>query len=360
MTKQQRDWHRRKFYFLGPPAKTEPDYQKLRIRGKKELNPQAQLKLEWIIFYRTQGKRNATLTAAHFGITRKSIHKWLKRYKEHGLLGLEETSRAPIHVRKRMISFEQRLKVRALRKRYPKYGKMKLVYLYSKQYQESISSWKIQKVIEEDSLYPDKPKALKLRRKQVQARIHQRQRITKFVKENKVGNLWHVDTVVLTLSSGGYRYLLTAIDEVSKLAFARLYTTHTSRNAKDFLERLVYLTDNRVINLHTDNGSEFKKEFEEACRVLTIPQWYSRPHTPKDNSVLERFNRTIQEEFIAMSEADILFVPEFNSALTDWLIEYNSVRPHKTLAYLSPLDYLDNYYSAQGELSPMYSSLTTA
>lgn len=355
---KQRDWHRTKFYFLGKPVKLEPDWQKVRERGRKELSFTAQLKLEWIIFYHTQAKKNVTQTATHFGITRKTIHKWLRKYKEQDLLGLEEASRAPIHVRKRMITFEQRLRVRALRKRYPKFGKMKLIYLYQKQFGEKISSWKIQKVIEEDNLYPDKPKALKLRERQVQARIHQRQRITRFVKKNEVGNLWHVDTVILTLSSGGYRYLLTAIDEVSKLAFARLYTTHTSRNARDFLERLVYLTDHRVINIHSDNGSEFKKEFEEACRALNIPQWYSRPHTPKDNSVLERFNRTIQEEFVQMSEADILFVEEFNQALTDWLIEYNSIRPHKTLDYRSPLEYLDWYYAKTPQVSPMSSSLT--
>jgi len=63
-----------------------------------------------------------------------------------------------------------------------------------------------------------------------------RQKITKLVKEKKVNFLWHVDTVILTLSDGGYRYLITAIDEVSKLAYARLYSTHTSRNARDFLE----------------------------------------------------------------------------------------------------------------------------
>src|SRR3990167_5414504 len=348
------------FYFVSKD-KTRPkvnEWEALRRRSKKEISMSAQLKLEWIIFYHTLGKKNATQTAAQFGITRKSVHKWLKRYKEKGLLGLEEHSRAPVHVRKRMISFEQRLKVRALRKRYPKYGKMKLTYLYFKAHQEKISSWRIQKVIEEDQLYPDKPKASKLRRKQALARSHQRKRINKLVKEKKVNYLWHVDTVILTLSSGGYRYLLTAIDEVSKMAYARLYTTHSSRNARDFLERLVYLTDKKVINLHHDNGSEFKMEFEEACRHLNIPQWYSRPHTPKDNAVLERFNRTIQEEFVQMSEVDIFYVDEFNQALTDWLIEYNFHRPHQTLDYFTPLEYLDNYYLKTQQVSPSYSSLT--
>jgi len=356
--KLQPAWYKQA-YFQGKPISTQVDWSAIRERSKKEVSLSAQLKLEWIIFYYTKGLKNAKATASQFGITRKTLHKWLKRYQENKLSGLEEVSRAPIHVRQRMISFEMRLKIRSLRKKYPQFGKMKLVRLYSKKHQENISSWKIQKVIEEDCLYPDKPQALRRKRRQIQAKSHKRQRITKLVKERKVNYLWHVDTVILTLSSGGYRYLLTAIDEVSKMAYARLYTTHTSRSARDFLERLLYLTDKKVINLHHDNGSEFKKEFEKACEALSLPQWYSRPHTPKDNSVLERFNRTIQEEFIQMNESDIFFVDEFNNALTDWLIEYNSIRPHQTLDYLSPLEYLDNYYKTTlDEVSPMYSSHT--
>jgi putative transposase len=341
-------------YFI--PKAISINWQEVRSEGKKRLSSSAQLKLEWIIFYHTLGNKKVTATATHFGITRKTFHKWLKRYNQKFLLGLEEVSRAPLNTRKRQISLEQRLKIRSLRKAHLKYGKMKLVSLYFALYQEKISSWKIQKVIEEDELYPDKSRALRLRNKQIQARSHQRQRITKLIKEDKVNFLWHVDTVILTLSLGGYRYLLTAIDEVSKMAYARAYTTHSSRNAKDFLERLNYLTDHKVINIHSDNGSEFKKEFEEACRSLNIPQWYSRPHTPKDNPVLERFNRTIQEEFVEMEDIDPYFTDDFNQALTDWLIEYNFRRPHQTLDYKTPLQYLDDYYL---KVLPMYSSLTT-
>ena len=354
MTKQS-EWQKTKFFFLGRSVSTTPNWQSLREQGRKKLSAKALLKLEFIIFYHTLGNKNAKITSLHFGITRKTLHKWIKRFNTHNLSGLEEISRSPVHVRKRQITLVQRVRIKSLRTRYLKYGKMKLISLYEQEYKEKISSWKIQKVIEEENLYPDKVSVSRLRKRQVQARIHKRQRITKLIKEKKVNYLWHVDTVVLTLTSGGYRYLLTAIDEVSKLSYARLYSTHTSRNAKDFLTRLVYLTDKKVINLHTDNGSEFKKEFEEACHELGIPQWYSRPHTPKDNAVLERFNRTIQEEFITMSDSDILFVREFNESLTDWLIEYNFHRPHKTLDYKTPIQYLDEYY--QKEL-PMYSSPT--
>lgn len=351
---EQSDWQKTRYFFLGNPVQTERDWAKTRLHGQEVISPIAQLKLEWIIFYHTTGKKNAKATAKQFGITRKTFHKWLCRFKHDDFKGLEEVSKAPIKTRKRDISLLQRIRVKKLRTKYPRYGKMKLVIIYKQKYGEAISSWKIQKIIEEDKLYFDSVTIQKQRKRRLKS--IKRQKITKLVKEKKVNFLWHVDTVILTLSGGGYRYLITAIDDVSKMAYARLYSTHTSRNSKDFLERLVYITDQKILNIHHDNGSEFQKEFEEACKALGIPQWYSRPHTPKDNAVLERFNRTIQEEFVTMTEADPLFVGDFNAALTDWLIEYNFHRPHQTLDYQSPLLYLDTYYNSL--VSPMYSSLT--
>lgn len=313
----------------------------LRGLGKEQLTPQAQLKLEWIIFYQTIGKKNAVRTARHFGINPKTLHKWLKRFSETRLESLEETSRAPHRVRQKEISHLQRIRVRKLRKAHMRWGKMKLQELYQKEYGEVISSWKIQKVIECEHLYFDPVQQKKRQKKQKQAQTQPKKRITQFVKEHKVHHLWHVDTVVFTLSEGGYRYLLTAIDDVSKLAYARLYTTHSSKQAANFLRRLHYLTEGEIINLHHDNGSEFKKDFEKGCQELSLPQWYSRVRTPKDNAVLERFNRTIQEEFVEMTDIGLEDTQQFNTRLTDWLIEYNSVRPHQALDYKTPLEYID-------------------
>ncbi len=325
----------------------------LRSVGKDMLSAQAQLKLEWIIFYYTISREHTAQTAKHFGISRKTFYKWFNRFNEKNLLTLEEESRAPKRTRTREISLLQRERIRILRKRHLRWGKMKLQVRYKKEYGEYISSWKIQKVIEEEHLYFDKVEQQRRLKRQKQAQKVQKKRITEFVKENKVNHLWHVDTVVFTLEQGGYRYLLTAIDEISKLAYARLYTTHSSRKATDFLKRLHYLTEGEMINLHHDNGSEFEKDFKKACIELSLPQWYSRVRTPTDNPVLERFNRTIQEEFVQMIDIGLEDVTEFNKRLLDWLIEYNSVRPHQTLDYLTPLEYID-----QRNLLPMSSSRT--
>ena len=314
------------------------------------------MKLEWIIFYHTLGKKNASAVATHFGISRKTFHKWLGRFRETHLRSLEEESRAPVHVRTRQIDITDRVRIIKLRKNHLKYGKMKLRRMYHVLYGKQISSWKIQKVIEEENLYPDKTLIIKQRKNKNRALGQTKKRITEFQKKTIVNYLWHVDTVLLTMGIGGYRYLLTAIDEVSKIAFARLYTTHSSKQAKNFLLRLNYLTENRMINLHHDNGSEFKKDFELACLELKLPQWYSRPRTPKDNPVLERFNRTIQEEFVEFWEVDPVNIENFNQQLLNWLIEYNSIRPHQTLDYQTPLEYIDTHTS--GQVLPMSSSHT--
>jgi putative transposase len=247
----------------------------------------------------------------------------------------------------------QRERIISLRGSHIRWGKMKLKKCYSLLYQERISSWKIQVVIEEEKLYYDKKAIRRQKEKRRQQRSQMRKRITELKKKEEVHYLWHVDTVIFTLPRGGYRYLLTAIDDTSKLAYARLYTTHSSKQAADFLRRLHYLTEGEIINLHHDNGSEFMLNFVKACRELSLPQYYSRVRTPKDNAVLERFNRTIQEECIDLMEVGLEDAEEVNDYLTDWLIEYNSIRPHQSLDYQTPLGYIDST-----KLSPMSSSST--
>src|SRR5258708_28990639 len=87
--------------------------------------------------------------------------------------------------------------------------------------------------------------------------------------------------------------------------------------------------------MHSDNGSEFAGDFERTCAQLHITQIYSRPHTPKDNPALERFNNTIQKEWVDFSEVGLDNILDANHALTTWLIKYNSYRPHESLDYRS-------------------------
>jgi transposase InsO family protein len=238
------------------------------------------------------------------------------------------------------------MRVIALRKKHIKYSKIKLSKIYEREYQEIISSWKIQKVIEKYRLYHKPVKVAKITRKRLNG--IKKKRITELKKKPKSGFLICLDAVEIRWKSVK-RYIFTGIDRYSKVAFARMYKSKSSYNAADFLNRLCYLMDGNIENIQTDNGSEFEKYFRHACDTLNLSRYYSRVNTPKDNPVNERFNRTIQDEFVNLGN----FTSEpvmFNRKLTDWLIEYNFHRPHEALDYDTPIN--------MTHVSPMYPSDT--
>ena len=287
-----------------------------------------------MIFYHTVGERNARRTAAYFGISAKTFHKWKGRFDPQRLELLEEQSQAPRRRRAWQVSLSQQARVKRLRRRYPKYGKAKLKILYQELYHEPISTWKIERVIRHFQLYPDPERAAKRAKRRQQKpkpRIHQVQDLSEML-------LWHTDTIELHWY-GQLRYIFTAIEHRARLGFAHIYTRGSSRQATDFLKRLLLLSEGHLPHLHTDNGSQFAGEFEKACRELGIQHLFSRVHRPKDNPRLERFNWTVQDEWLALSEVGLDEIDQGNFDLTTWLIEYNAHRPHQALAYMTPLSY---------------------
>lgn len=346
-------------YFPSHDSKLPDKWNILRGFGRKELSLDAQLKLEWIIFYKTVGKGNVKLTASHFGISRKTLHKWLSRFDETHLKSLEEHSRAPKTKRDWMVTKKEEDNIKSLREKNMELGKRKLRRIYFREYGIWISTWKIERVIRKHKLYPDPVKHDKLVEKKLKSkpkiRIHEVKDQIKQIKE--FGFLWHIDAIIIWWY-GQRRIIFTALEEITKIGFARVYKSNTSGYAEDFLKRLMYLVEGRVDIMHQDNGSEFKGDFERACEKLNILQIYSRPYTPKDNPALERFNRTVQEEWLDFSEVGLDDILEANLDLTTWLIKYNSYRPHDSLDLDTPLEYADkNFFN---KVLPMWPAYTKA
>jgi transposase InsO family protein len=325
-----------------------PLYQMVDDLKRKQFSPEAKKRLSWMDYYRKC--QNVSLTCRHFGITRRMFYYWKSRYNPNNLHTLEDKDKAPKKKRQREITLLQETRIVALRKQYIRYGKEKIAIRYSQLYQEEISSWKIQKVIEKYKLYYNPKKTAKTARKR--KRALKKKRITELKKKNKTGFLVCLDVIVIYWN-GIKRYIFTAIDRYSKLAFARMYQTRSSLNAEDFLKRLYYLFDGGIDNLQTDNGSEFMGMFQRATEKLNLEHYFNRPRTPKDNPINERFNRTLQEEFINLGNFNS--DPEvFNPRLRDWLEEFIFRRPHQALGYKTPIE------TACGnpQLSQMYSSDT--
>ncbi len=346
----------RNYFFEAKHIEIPQKWVLLRQVGKDTLSEKAEAKLEWIIFYHTIGKKNVLYTSSYFGINPKTLHKWLKRFDEKNLSSLEEQSRRPLKVRGWMVTKEEESHIANLRKRNLELGKKKLQVLYQREYGEYISTWKIERVTRKHNLYPDPVKhdyqVEKRSKSEPKIRIHTIKEQLAQIKE--FGFLWHIDAIIIWWY-GQRRIIFTAMEDITKIAMARVYKTNTSGFAEDFLKRLMYLTEENVNIMHQDNGSEFQGAFERACKTLGILQIYSRPHTPKDNPALERFNNTIQYEWLEYSETGLDDIPEANKDLTKWLIKYNSYRPHQALDYKTPLEYAQETFF---QVLPMWSART--
>jgi transposase InsO family protein len=317
-----------------------------------KLSKKAVARLNWITYYYTKANSNAKLTCRHFGLYRSQWYYWFNRFDETNLRTLEDNSRAPLKTRQKEFTPLQYERLVKLRKQYIRYGKVKLHRLYQKKYPSdmTLSEWKVQSIIQVSGIYYNPQKTAKTASKRAKAAA--KKRIAQLKKKPRTGYLICLDSMV-RYWNGQKRYIITGIDKYAKLAFARMYRKHSSLTAEDFLLRLYYLMDGNIQNIQTDNGSEFMKHFDQACSRLKLNRYFSRVKTPQDNASNERFNRTLQDEFIRMGNMTEN-VKLFNQRLSNWLVEYNFNRPHQTLEYLTPIEFIQKY----GKVSKMWSSNT--
>jgi len=323
------------------------------------LSVEERLRVEWMIFYFRESGENVIRSCNYFGISRKTFYKWINRFNrsKEDVESLKDISRRPHKVRSWEVSLTQEIRVKQLRRKHMYYGKKKLKVLYEKKYREEISCWKIERVIRKHKLYPDRKRQEKIARKQAISRAKPKKRIFQLRKENKLWFLFQLDTIVIYWGSIK-RYIITAVDHASKLGYARMYKNKSSKVAADFLYRLNYLVQHEMKNIQTDNGSEFENYFEISVKKLNINRYFSRVNTPKDNPEIERFNQTLEYEWLYNGNLD-LDCDMFNKNLTSWLIEYNFNRPHQSLDYLTPIEYIENeLFNARYDkkVLPMYSA----
>jgi len=157
------------------------------------------------------------------------------------------------------------------------------------------------------------------------------------------GDLVQMDTISIFVD-GLKRYLFTAIDVCTRFAFAYTYKSNSSANGEDFLDKFSQVAPFKLARIQTDNGTEFHKHFAQSCRENGLVHYFNYPKHPQSNAHLERFNRTIQEQ-CAYWHTDILDEPAvFNRTLMEYLLWYNTEKPHRGIGNLPPLRYyLDNF-----------------
>lgn len=156
----------------------------------------------------------------------------------------------------------------------------------------------------------------------------------------KSGDLIEIDTVVYFIN-GIRRYIITAIDLESDFAFSFAYSHLSSSSGKDFVTKLEKACPFKIKRVQTDNGQEFAKYFASYLKERNITHFHTYPRSPKMNAHIERFNRTIKEEFSNWQRNTLAYdINRFNREMMDWLLWYNTERRHHSLGLVSPMSYI--------------------
>jgi transposase InsO family protein len=278
------------------------------------------------------------------GISRQCAYKWWRRYQEHGVDGLVDRSSRPRRSPQRTSA---RVEERICRiRRADKLGPDRLAY------RVGVPASTVHRVLVRHQLnrldHLDRPSGRPVRR----------------YERSRPGELVHVDIKKLgripaggghrvlgraqarqtRRTSPGYGYVHTAIDDFSRLAYSEVLADEKGVTAAGFWSRAYgwFLARGVVVErVLTDNGRCYRGVlFNAALDDNRVAHRYTRPYRPQTNGKVERFNRTLLEEWAYhrpyCSEAARI------RALPGWLHRYNHHRGHTALGGKAPISRVTN------------------
>ena len=320
-----------------------PEARQLASLGKS-LSRAAQTRLQWMLFYFFNG-RSVVRTCRHFGISRQTFYRWKRRFDRHDLRSLEEPSHRPHLVRSPTWTAELAERVLSLRQQYPRWGKDKLVVLLRRE-KRSVSISMVGRILldlkRRGVLHePPRPAVLRQARRKLRNRPWAVRKPKHWRIENP-GDLVQIDTKEIRMPGGMTLKHFSSRDVVSRWDVLEVHHRATSLAAAHFLDTLLDRVPFPIKALQVDGGSEFAAEFEEACQQKELPLFVLPPRSPKLNGHVERSNRTHNEEFYEV-HAPSNQLSVLNRQLQRWEKTYNCVRPHQSLGYLTPLEFITRW-----------------
>ena len=90
--------------------------------------------------------------------------------------------------------------------------------------------------------------------------------------------------------------------------------------------------------LRSDNGPEFiSQALQDWCSDKEIGLHWIEPGKPTQNAYIERFNGTFRREVL---DAHLFTsIRQVRQVVDEWLLEYNTERPHQALKFMTPVEY---------------------
>jgi transposase len=274
------------------------------------------------------------------GISRTTYYRRKAVIRSVGLRGLERRSRRPRQVRQSGIAQTTRELVMRLRRDHPTYGKVKLTVILARDHGIALSESSVGRILTD---FMARGLILRYaaatRRARVRRFTGHAQRKAYELRPKEAGDLIQVDHMTVTKNTNVLKHF-QAWDPLTKYTFADVYSNAKSISAAKFLDGLQQALPFPIRSIQVDGGSEFMKEFEQACKDKGVPLYVLPPKRPQYNGGVERMNRTMREDFYARKDLLAEDLTEFREAVRKATHTYNHFRPHQRLDNLTPAEYV--------------------
>lgn len=274
-----------------------------------------------------------------FGVSRRSYFRWKKKLGLRSRLAdLVPVSTRPRRTRRMFVDDRLVLFIKELRSEYGRVGKYKLKVLLdayaSDQGLPIYGATKIAKIVKRYNYFFEGTKKVRKLR-------FQRERV-KYAPKIVTPGYLEIDCVHVMISKTKIVFV-TIIDLATKVAYAEAVNTASAKNTSLVLSHFMSLNKIKIHTVQSDNGSEFLGSFHDYLVSLEINHLFSYPRSPRINGVIERFNRTFQEEHVERTMEWWCDKESATLKLTKYLEWYNSVRPHASLHYQTPMAALNSF-----------------
>jgi transposase InsO family protein len=294
-----------------------------------------------LMIERIQAGRPIAHVAAEMGVSRQTATRWWDRWRHEGDAGLWDRSSRPHSSPARTKRSAER-RIEALRRR-SKLGPARIAGILE------LNPSTVHRVLVRQGLnrlrFLDRPTGRVIRR----------------IETKRCGELVHVDIKKLgRIPTGGgwrahgrgraarqrvgYAYVHSAVDAHSRIAYSEVLHDERALTARAFTARAVGFFAELGISVErilTDNGSCYRSgEFAALLSEAGITHTRTRPYTPRTNGKVERFHRTLADEwaYVRVYRSEVART----KALDRWLHLYNHHRAHTALGGQPPMSRVTN------------------
>ena len=270
--------------------------------------------------------------AERYGVARQTVHRWMARYQVEGIAGLADRSHAP-----KLHPWQTPAHVEAviceLRRAHRRWGPRRLVFELDRRGHLGLSRSTVYRVLVRHRLIEPVPR----RRRRDQYRRWERPAPMQ---------LWQLDvTASLFLADGRECKIITGVDDHSRFCVIATVVVRATARAVCSAFVSAMRTYGVPAEVLSDNGRQFTGRFgrprpaevlfERICRDNGITQRLTRPRSPTTTGKIERLHQTLQQELLTVHEP-FQTLEDAQAAVDAWRQQYNTDRPHQSLAMAFP------------------------